>query len=212
MNKVEYLDALKAALKNTDQDIMNEIIADYEEHFQVGMENGKSEEQICEDLGSIEDLVKEIKEVYHTDKKDSKEKAKEESAEKNCEGKGKFFSEWDFNFDNINGEKITNVINKAFNTAGEALSNIDVKELSKNVKKTVDQAANTLNSFADDYLKNQGNPFDFGRRHAEGTTENTTTSYDHSEETPKEDKSVSEVSFGTEDDATTTNCREYINL
>ena len=60
MNKVEYLDALKEALKNTDKDIMEEIISDYEEHFQVGVENGKSEEQICEDLGSIDDLVEEI--------------------------------------------------------------------------------------------------------------------------------------------------------
>ena len=46
MNKVEYLEALKEALKDTDKDVMDEILSDYEEHFQVGMENGKTEEEI----------------------------------------------------------------------------------------------------------------------------------------------------------------------
>lgn len=82
------------------------------------------------------------------------------------------------------------------NSAGEALSNIDVKEISKTVKKTVDDAANTINKFADDYIKNQGNPFDFSKRHAEGFQENVSKTYDDSEEpqaetTPRE----SNVSF-----------------
>lgn len=201
MNKVEYLDALKAALKDTDKDIMEEIISDYEEHFQVGTENGKTEEQICEDLGSIDDLVAEIKEVYTTDKKAEKktEQSKEEqSKEDSDEKKGKFFGEWNFSFDNINGEAISNAINNAINTAGEALSNIDVKELGKNVKKTVEEAATSLNNFADDYLKNQGNPFDFGKRHGEGFKENVSKSYDDQEE-KKNATEESNVSFGAED-------------
>lgn len=199
MNKVEYLDALKAALKDTDKEIMEEIISDYEEHFQVGVENGKSEEQICDDLGSIEDLVQEIKEVYQTDQKaekTSKKSSNENADEKN--NKGKFFGEWNFSFDNINGESISNAINSALNTAGEALSNIDVKELGKNVKKTMEEAANSLNSFADDYLKNQGNPFDFSRRHAEGSKENVSKTFDDSEETQEEAAQESNFSFDTE--------------
>ena len=114
---------------------MEEIIADYEEHFQVGVENGKTEEQICEDLGSIEDLVAEIKDVYGTEKKS--EKKQEKSSEEKTNTKGKFFGEWNFKFDNITGESISNAINSALNTAGEALSNIDVKELGENVKKVL---------------------------------------------------------------------------
>jgi len=41
MNKIEYLNALKEALKNIDISVMEEIVSDYEEHFQVGKENGK---------------------------------------------------------------------------------------------------------------------------------------------------------------------------
>jgi len=178
MNKLEYLDALKAALKDTDKDVMEEIIADYEEHFQVGIENGKTEEQICEDLGSIEDLVQEIKEVYNTENKSDKKEEKSNGEESKNTNKGKFFGEWNFSFDNLNGETIGNAINSALNSAGEALSNIDVKEIGKNMKKTMEDAASSLNNFADDYLKNQGNPFDFSKRRAEGSKDNTSTSYD----------------------------------
>lgn len=200
MNKVEYLEALKVALKNTDKEIMEEIISDYEEHFQVGVENGKTEEQICEDLGSIEDLVSEIKEVYGTDKKSEKKDKKEEKKEENSTdgkscNKGKFFADWNFNFDNITGESISNVINNALNTAGEALSNLDVKELGENVKKGVEEAASILNSFADDYLKNQGNPFDRARRNAEGSKENTSKSYDDSTEPDSNQKEECKTSF-----------------
>lgn len=188
MNKVEYLDALKEALKDTDKEIMEEILADYEEHFQVGLENGKTEEQICEDLGSIEDLVKEIKEVYTSQSTTEDEKETR---------KNKIFGEWNFSFDNINSENINKTINSALNTASEALKNIDVAELGRSVKKTVDQAASTLNSFADDYIKNQGNPFDSARRHAEGFKENVSKSFDDTE-VEKEDKGEKHVSFNTE--------------
>lgn len=205
MNKVEYLEALKVALKNTDKEIMEEIISDYEEHFQVGVENGKTEEQICEDLGSIEDLVSEIKEVYGTDKKSEKKEKKEEKKEENStdgksSNKGKFFGDWNFNFDNITGESISNVINSALNTAGEALSNIDVKELGENMKKGVEEAASLFNSFADEYLKNQGNPFDRARRNAEGSKENTSKSYDDSTEPDSNHKEESKTSFEFEFD------------
>lgn len=213
MNKVEYLDALKAALKDTDKEIMEEIISDYEEHFQVGVENGKSEEQICEDLGSIEDLVQEIKEVYQTDKKSEKasgDSKKENTDEKNG-NKGKFFGEWNFSFDNINSESISHAINSALNTAGEALSNLDVKELGKNVKKTMEEAASSLNSFADDYLKNQGNPFDFNKKRAEGWKENVSKSYDDSEEAKEETQQESNVSFDTESENTKAPEEEAVN-
>ena len=179
MNKIEYLDALKDALKNTDVSIMDEIISDYEEHFQVGLENGKTEEQICEELGSIEDLVNEIKEVYKTESKSSNESAQKD--------KNKKFGEWKFSFDNLKTDNISNAINNVVNTATEAIKNLDVDEIGRNVKKTVEQATSTFSSFADDYIKNQGNPFDSNRRHAEGSKENVSKSFDDSEE-EKEDQ------------------------
>lgn len=190
MNKMEYLDALKEALKDTDKDVMNEILADYEEHFQAGMENGKSEEEICEELGSIEDLVEDIREVYGTEKnqKDNKKTTQEEKS--NEDQNGAFHFKFDkFHFDDMNGDTIGDVINSALNTAGEVISEIDVKALSKTVKSTINQAATAFGDFTDSCMNGMG--FDMGScssKAAEGTKENTSRSYGAGNDTSKYDE------------------------
>lgn len=151
MNKVEYLAALKEALKDTDQSIMEEIISDYEEHFSAGLENGKTEEEICEDLGKIEDLVEEIKEVYETsaDKKKQKEEEnenKQNTNEKSRSQKSYYHQEsWGFNFDGIDGDKIGKAINNVMGTAGEAINT------------ALNTAGEAIDYFANTYFKNQSN-------------------------------------------------------
>jgi len=61
MTKIEYMDELKAALAGFDEEIREEIISDYEEHFADGEANGKSDDEIAAELGSIDDLVNELK-------------------------------------------------------------------------------------------------------------------------------------------------------
>lgn len=63
MSKNEYLNSMRQALEQYDREYVDEIVGDYEEHFQGGMEQGKSEEEICAELGSVEDIVGEINEV-----------------------------------------------------------------------------------------------------------------------------------------------------
>lgn len=63
MNKEEYIDSLKAALQGFEEDLVQEIVTDYEERFAVGVEKGKTQEQMIEELGSIEELVMELKEL-----------------------------------------------------------------------------------------------------------------------------------------------------
>lgn len=195
MNKVEYLEALKEALKDTDKDVMDEILSDYEEHFQVGMENGKTEEEICEELGSIEDLVEEIKEVYGTENKssDSKQKKQEEKTKENQDGA--FHFKFDkFHFDNINGDTIGDVINSALNAAGEALSEIDVKAVSKTVMSTLDQAFTAFGDFTDSCMNGMG--FDTGScssKAAEGTSENVSRSYGTGNEVKENDTEFEEA-------------------
>ncbi len=194
MNKIEYLNALKAALKDTEESVMEEIISDYEEHFQVGMERGKSEEQICEELGSIDDLVAEIKEVYHG------ERSKQEKEDENqANSNDKKSNEWRFNIPNFDAEKIGDVINSALDTAGEAISKIDVIELGHSLKNTLEQATSSINSFTDTYLKNS---FDFNRRNTEGTSENVSKSYEASVD--PEDGEKSSVSYDEDSDNSVT--------
>lgn len=52
MTKTEFLQQLYNHLLPLAAVERDEIIADFEEHFQAGAESGKTEEQICEELGN----------------------------------------------------------------------------------------------------------------------------------------------------------------
>lgn len=63
MKKEEYMGALQSALTEFDEELVQEIVSDYEERFRVGLEKGKTEEQVIRELGSIKDLVEELTEM-----------------------------------------------------------------------------------------------------------------------------------------------------
>lgn len=63
MKREEYMGALKSALVGFDEELVQEIVSDYEERFRVGTENGKTEEQVIAELGNIKDLVDELTEM-----------------------------------------------------------------------------------------------------------------------------------------------------
>lgn len=66
MKREEYMGALRSALTGFDEELAQEIVADYEERFRVGMEQGKSDEQIIRELGSIKDLLDELGEMQYS--------------------------------------------------------------------------------------------------------------------------------------------------
>lgn len=51
MNRVEFINSLTTQLSKISQAERDEILYDYEEHFSIGLEHGKSEEEIAQDLG-----------------------------------------------------------------------------------------------------------------------------------------------------------------
>lgn len=57
MTKQQFIARLKSRLSNLDRQTMEDILYDYEEHFAIGMENGKSEEEICRALGLPEQIA-----------------------------------------------------------------------------------------------------------------------------------------------------------
>lgn len=52
MTKTEFLQELYNHLQTLPKNERDEIIQDFEEHFSAGEENGKTEEQICAELGN----------------------------------------------------------------------------------------------------------------------------------------------------------------
>ena len=52
MKKNEYLNEFSNQLSSLDYQSKQDIISDFEEHFSIGLDAGKTEEQICAELGS----------------------------------------------------------------------------------------------------------------------------------------------------------------
>lgn len=73
MNKLEFLKLLKLELETNGVHNVQDILADYEEHFAHGLNKGKSEEDISKGLGSpltlakaykTESMIREIKSSF----------------------------------------------------------------------------------------------------------------------------------------------------
>lgn len=60
MTKQEYMQQLSRALEGYEQGFVQEILESYEEHFEAGLKSGRSEEEICRELGDIEELLWEM--------------------------------------------------------------------------------------------------------------------------------------------------------
>lgn len=88
MNKTEFLDLLRYYFRNAKKSEVEEILADYEAHFEEGKKRGLTEEAITKELGSPKDIYESYasegvvdeksKSVRFTD--DTKEAAQEAAA------------------------------------------------------------------------------------------------------------------------------------
>lgn len=72
MNEKQFLNQLDKAMKYLAPEERQDLLHDYEEHFAIGKEEGKSEEEIAEALGTPEKLGKEILATYHLNQAESK--------------------------------------------------------------------------------------------------------------------------------------------
>ncbi|MBM7632945.1 HAAS signaling domain-containing protein [Geomicrobium sediminis] len=65
MRKTDYMASLESKLANLPKEERLEFIADYEEHFTIGLTNGRTEDEIAESLGKPEKVAKEIVAQYN---------------------------------------------------------------------------------------------------------------------------------------------------
>ena len=68
MTKKQFLTKLNASLKRLPSDEREDILQDFEEHFAIGLEEGKTEEQISTSLGSPQQIAKELLATYRVKK------------------------------------------------------------------------------------------------------------------------------------------------
>ena len=64
MNKEQFLKQLNTSLVKLSQEERQDILQDYEEYFRIGMEKGKTEQEIAESLGNPKQISKELTASY----------------------------------------------------------------------------------------------------------------------------------------------------
>ncbi|WP_010651935.1 DUF1700 domain-containing protein [Oceanobacillus massiliensis] len=68
MTKDQFMANLEAALKKLPTAERKGILEDFEEHFTIGLSEGKTEEQISASLGMPQQIAKEMVAAYHVEK------------------------------------------------------------------------------------------------------------------------------------------------
>lgn len=63
MTREEYMERLREQLEKFGQELQQEILNDYGEHFAEGKAAGKTDEEIIKELGNIEDMIRELRTV-----------------------------------------------------------------------------------------------------------------------------------------------------
>lgn len=64
MNRKEYLDRLRISLQGLPIAEIEDILSDYEEHFDIGISKGKSEEEISKELGDPREVASSYRGAY----------------------------------------------------------------------------------------------------------------------------------------------------
>ena len=57
MNRMDYINKLKNNLQGLPIEDIQDILSDYEEHFEIGLSKGKSEEEIANELGDPREVA-----------------------------------------------------------------------------------------------------------------------------------------------------------
>ena len=152
MTKNEYMEALKTALSAFDDDIKEEIVNDYEEHFVMGAANGKSEEEIVKELGDIDELVEELKSLSEG------EGSKNEKAGKSTEDFQKTFDSMLKGFAGFIGSVVGNVTNNAGKFTESVANEAEAfaKEFAAGAEKFVDKSKSFAEEVASSYKNARG--------------------------------------------------------
>jgi uncharacterized membrane protein len=58
VNRIEFMEQLRNGLKGISEEEIEDILYDYEEHFDIGLSKGKTEEEIAKELGNPRNISK----------------------------------------------------------------------------------------------------------------------------------------------------------
>lgn len=75
MTKEQFMSTLDKHSTKLPEEEREEVLRDFEEHFAIGYEEGKTDEEIIKGLGSPQQIAKELVATHHLDQMESKSSA-----------------------------------------------------------------------------------------------------------------------------------------
>lgn len=134
MNKNVFMNELAKYLYDLPEWERNDILLDYEEHFSIGFESGRSEEEIANALGNPKVLAKQIKSNYANIQKSNNNYSNNNSTNNNNYNNYNNYNGYDNNSYNSNPcynsyRKNTNIVSKFIITCGLFFLNVMVVPL-----------------------------------------------------------------------------------
>lgn len=205
MSKEEYFLNLRTALTEFDTELVQEIITDYEEHFKVGAANGKSEETIIEELGSIEGLVRELRELSGTNAAEEGKKA-EKKAEEQAEKKAD-----DQTQEQSNEQTQEEKNNQSHEYRYERNYEFDFDHVMKNVEKALDQAGRAVDQAMKQASRSFSNiNFEFGSTNRNRKEKNSSNNATWTSTQQNQDMKSNETKKTESYEENFSNCRKVV--
>ena len=197
MTRAEYMEKLAQGLKDYDEDFALDIIGDYRRHFDEAAADGRSEESVCEELGNVDDFLRDIPEEFKKKASEQQESSSQENSDftddfgKLADDFGKFVNE---------AGKMAGKAGKMAGKAGKAAGKAAIKaaksadsaisKLSEVIVDKINEAVNKQDEDLDDFDEEQKFDDDFSVNGESG---------ENNFEQTKEEKESS-TSEGTESD------------
>lgn len=152
MTRAGYMEELAKALKDYDEDFALDIIGDYRRHFDEAAADGRSEESVCEELGSVDDFIRDIPQEF---KRSSEQGEKEQDkAEFSAEAGEETYSTGKNDDITDDFEKLASDIGKLVNEAGRMAGKAGVAAGKAAIKaaKSADSAISKLSEVISDKI------------------------------------------------------------
>ena len=190
MTRAEYMENLAQGLNDYDEDFALDIIGDYRRHFDEAAADGRSEESVCEELGNVDDFLRDIPEEFKKKASEQQESSSQENSDftddfgKLADDFGKFVNE---------AGKMAGKAGKAAGKAAiKAAKSADsaISKLSGVIVDKINEAVNKQDEYSDDFDEEQKFDDDFSVNGESG---------ENNFEQTKEEKESS-TSEGTEND------------
>lgn len=161
MTRAEYMEKLAQGLKDYDEDFALDIIGDYRRHFDEAAADGRSEESVCEELGNVDDFLRDIPEEFKKKDSEQQERGSQENSDftddfgKLADDFGKFVNEAG-KMAGKAGKAAGKAAMKAAKSADSAIS-----KLSEVIADKINEAVNKQDEDSDDFDEEQKFDDDF---------------------------------------------------